>query len=172
MAVQDRDHVRLSGEAALETLDRLRRERNFRDENDRGLAAREGGADRLQINLRLAAAGDAVKQDRRMRRRIIQRGLRSAARRRSARSSTSDSASAMNFSVPCGSRAIACSRSSTKPRFTSARRVGLSSEVWRRRSAAGIGRRQVSRCVEQLRLARRALAQFLDFLRRSGGESD
>ena len=65
MAVQDGDVVRLLGEAALETLDGLRRERDFRNEHDRRLAARERGADRLQINFRFAAAGHAVEQNRR-----------------------------------------------------------------------------------------------------------
>ena len=75
MAVQDRDHVRLRGEAALEALDGLRRERDFRDEHDRRLAARERGADRLQIDFRFAAAGHAVEQNRRMRLGIFQRGF-------------------------------------------------------------------------------------------------
>ena len=61
------------GETALETLDRLRGERDFRDEDDGGLAARERGADRLQINFRFPAAGDAVKQNRRMRFRVGER---------------------------------------------------------------------------------------------------
>ena len=41
MAVQDRDVVLRFGEAALETLDRLRRERDFGDEHDRGAPALE-----------------------------------------------------------------------------------------------------------------------------------
>ena len=73
VAVQDRDHVGLGGEPALETLDRLRGERNFRDEDDGGLAAREGGADGLQINFRFPAAGHAVKQNGRMRFRSFER---------------------------------------------------------------------------------------------------
>ena len=75
MTVQDRNHVRLRGEATLESFDRLRGERDFRDEDDRGLAAREGGADRLQINFRLAAAGHAVEENRRVRFGIFERGF-------------------------------------------------------------------------------------------------
>ena len=77
------------GEAAFETLDRLRGERNFRDEDDRGLAAREGGADRLQINFRFAAAGHAVEENRRMRLRIFERGFDQLAGPRSALRSSS-----------------------------------------------------------------------------------
>ena len=73
MAVQDRDHLLRFGEAALESLDRLRRERNFRDEHDGRFSAREGRTDRLQINLRLAAAGHAVEQNRL---RVFRRGQR------------------------------------------------------------------------------------------------
>ena len=73
MAVQDRDHLLRLGEAALESLDRLRRERNFRNEHDGRFPAREGRTDRLQINLRLPAAGHAVEQNRL---RLFRRGQR------------------------------------------------------------------------------------------------
>ena len=55
MAVQDRDRVLRFGEAAFETLNRLRRQRNFRNENNGGASALERGADGLQINFRFAA---------------------------------------------------------------------------------------------------------------------
>src|ERR1700686_231643 len=64
MAVQDRDRVLRFGETAFEPLDRLRRERNFRDEHNRAMAARERRVNRLQINFGLAAAGHAVQQNR------------------------------------------------------------------------------------------------------------
>ncbi len=73
--MQDRDCVRLGGEAALETLDRLRSKRNFRDEHDRRLAAGERGADRLEIDLRLAASGHAVEENGRVCFRIFERGF-------------------------------------------------------------------------------------------------
>ena len=41
MAVQDRDAVLDFGETALETLDRLRRQRNFRHEHDRSFSSRQ-----------------------------------------------------------------------------------------------------------------------------------
>ena len=47
MAVQYRDRVLRFGEAAFETLNRLRRERDFRDQNNRGASAVERGANRL-----------------------------------------------------------------------------------------------------------------------------
>src|SRR6266446_8472065 len=64
MAVQDRDRVLRFGEATFETLDRLRRERNFRDEHNRAATARERRGNCLQINFGLAAAGHAVQQNR------------------------------------------------------------------------------------------------------------
>jgi hypothetical protein len=59
------------GESAFETLDRLRSQRNFRDENDRVPAAVESGANRLQINFGFPAPSHAVQQNRfcRLRRR-------------------------------------------------------------------------------------------------------
>ena len=64
MTVQNRDHVLPFGKATLESLDRLRRERNFRHEDDCGLASSENGANSLQINFRLPASGHAVEQNR------------------------------------------------------------------------------------------------------------
>ena len=65
MAVQHR-HQRLQragAEPRLEALDGLRRERNFRHEHDRAFALLQGVGDGLQIDLRLAAAGDAVEEE-------------------------------------------------------------------------------------------------------------
>src|SRR5439155_13818592 len=62
MAVQNGDRVMHLGKAALETLDRLWRQRNLRDENDRAATALERGGDRLQIDFRLAAAAHAMHQ--------------------------------------------------------------------------------------------------------------
>ena len=140
MAVKNGDHIRVVGEAALEALDGLRSERDFRHENDRAFAAREGGADRLQINFRLAAAGDAVQEDRRMSCRIFQRASRSTAAPRFARRSSQDRRRRGTLRSRADRARPPSSRSSTKPRFTSARRVELSSEVCARRSAAGDGR--------------------------------
>src|ERR1022692_1996823 len=66
MAVQHgHERLQFSGaESRLESLDRLRRERYFRHEDDRAFAFFERVGDGLQINLRLAAAGDAVEQKR------------------------------------------------------------------------------------------------------------
>jgi len=75
MTVQDGHYVRLRGEAALESLDCLRGQRDFRDEYDRRLAPCERGADRLQINFRFSASGHAVEQNRRMRFGIFECGF-------------------------------------------------------------------------------------------------
>ena len=64
VAVQDRDGFLCGGEARFEALDGLRCERDFRHEHDGGLPAVEHELDGLEVNLRLAAAGDAVEQDR------------------------------------------------------------------------------------------------------------
>ena len=64
MAVQNRDRVLRFGKTALESLHGLRRERNFRNEHDGGFPARQGRADRLQINFRLSAPGHAMQQNR------------------------------------------------------------------------------------------------------------
>ena len=45
--MQHRDRVLRFGETAFEALNRLRRQRNFRYENDRGACAVERGPDRL-----------------------------------------------------------------------------------------------------------------------------
>ena len=65
MAVQHR-HQRLQragAEPRLEALDGLRRERDFRHEDNRALALLQGVGDGLQIDLGLAAAGDAVEEE-------------------------------------------------------------------------------------------------------------
>src|SRR5882757_4106184 len=49
-------------EPRLEPLDGLRRERNFRHEHNRAFALFERVRDGLQIDLRLAGAGDAVQK--------------------------------------------------------------------------------------------------------------
>ena len=67
MAVQHR-HQRLHAaraEPRLEPLDRLRRQRNLRHQHDRAFALLQRVVDRLQVDLRLAAAGDAVQQEHR-----------------------------------------------------------------------------------------------------------
>ena len=63
MTVQNRHAILDFGEAALETLDRLRCERNFRHEHDRILSLLQCDLDRLQINFRFAAAGYAMQQN-------------------------------------------------------------------------------------------------------------
>src|SRR5205823_9851866 len=64
MAMYYADRILRFGKAALETLHCLRRERNFRDEDDRAASVFERCPNRLQINFRLAAASDSVQQDR------------------------------------------------------------------------------------------------------------
>ena len=49
-------------EPRLEPLNRLRRQRNFRHEDDGALALLERVGQRLKINLGLAGAGDAVQK--------------------------------------------------------------------------------------------------------------
>ena len=64
MRVQDR-HERLQfpgTEPRLETLDRLRRQRNFRHQHDGAFPLLQRVRDGLQINFGLAGAGNAVKQ--------------------------------------------------------------------------------------------------------------
>ena len=64
MAVQDgyERAQRAGAEARLEALDRLRRERNLRHQNDCAFALFQRVSKGLEINLGLAAAGDAVEQ--------------------------------------------------------------------------------------------------------------
>ena len=50
-------------EPGLESLDGLRRERNFRHEHDRALALFERMGEGLEIDFRFARTGDAVKQE-------------------------------------------------------------------------------------------------------------
>ena len=49
-------------EFALEALHHLRCERDFRDQEDNSLALLQAGTDQRDVNLCLAAAGNAVKQ--------------------------------------------------------------------------------------------------------------
>ena len=57
------ERLELAGtEARLESFDGLRRERNFRHQHDGALALLERVREGLEINLGLAAAGDAVEQ--------------------------------------------------------------------------------------------------------------
>ena len=65
VAVQDR-HQSLAGaagEARLETLHRLRRQRNLRHQHNGPSPLKQGVGDGLQIDLRLAAAGHAVEEE-------------------------------------------------------------------------------------------------------------
>ena len=62
MAVQHGDADFLPDEARAEMLDRLRRERDFRHEDERAFSRARAPGDGLQIDLGLAAAGDAVEQ--------------------------------------------------------------------------------------------------------------
>ena len=57
------DFVLGGGEAGFEALDGLRGEGNLRHEHDGGLPALEDELDGLEVNLGLAAAGDAVKEE-------------------------------------------------------------------------------------------------------------
>ena len=120
--MQDCDHVLRFRETAFETLDRLRRERNFRDEHDGSLAPRQRELDRLQINFRFSAPGHAVQQESvshfRRGQRFLDRGSAAVCSAFSARFVV-----AMNCSSACGSRCTASSRISMNPRFSSARNV-------------------------------------------------
>ena len=64
MRVQDRhERLQFAGtEPCFESLDRLRRERNFRHEHNCALALFERVGKGLEIDLGLAAAGDTVEQ--------------------------------------------------------------------------------------------------------------
>ena len=64
MAVQNRDQClqRAGTKTGFESLDGLWRERNFRDEHNGAFALCERVSDGLQIDLGLAAAGDAVQK--------------------------------------------------------------------------------------------------------------
>ena len=64
MAVQNRDErLKLAGtEPRLESLDGLRRERNFRHEHNGAFALLQRMFDGLEINLGLAGTGDAVEK--------------------------------------------------------------------------------------------------------------
>src|ERR1039458_1633280 len=66
MAVQDGDErLQFAGtEPCFESLDRLRRERNFRHEHNRALALFERVRDGLQVNFGFAGTGDAVQKER------------------------------------------------------------------------------------------------------------
>ena len=64
MAVQHGDRVLRFGKTAFETLHRLGRKRNFRDENNRTASPFERGTNCLQINFSLPTAGNAMEQDR------------------------------------------------------------------------------------------------------------
>ena len=66
MAVQHRHHraQRAGTEPGLEPLDRLRGQRNLRHQDDAALAALQCVGQGLQIDLRLAAAGHPVQQER------------------------------------------------------------------------------------------------------------
>ena len=61
-AVQHRHRVARAGEPALEPLDRLRRQGNLRHQHERAPTLRARHRDGLQVDLRLAAAGDPVQQ--------------------------------------------------------------------------------------------------------------
>ena len=65
VAVQDGDQgpQPALGEARFESLDRLRRERDFRDQDNRAFALLQGVGEGLQIDFGLAAAGDAVEEE-------------------------------------------------------------------------------------------------------------
>ena len=63
MAVQHGHARLLPGKAGAKALHRLRRQRDLRHQHQRGAARRHHLRDRLQIDLRLAAAGHAVQQD-------------------------------------------------------------------------------------------------------------
>ncbi len=62
VAVEHGDALAALGEAGLEALDGLRGEADFGDEDERGLALLEDPGDGLEIDLRLAAAGDTVEE--------------------------------------------------------------------------------------------------------------
>ena len=65
VAVENGDEgLELAGvEPGLESLDRLRRERDFRDQDDCTLTLRKGVGDGLEINFGLPRAGDAVEEE-------------------------------------------------------------------------------------------------------------
>ena len=64
MTVQNSDVILRLGEPAFEAFHRLRRKRDFRNENNGRTSAVERRADRLQINFRFAGTRDAVEQNR------------------------------------------------------------------------------------------------------------
>src|SRR5207248_10791484 len=64
MTVQHGNRILRFGKTAFETLYRLRRERNFRNQHDRGVPAIERRPNGLQINFSLAGPGHAVEQNR------------------------------------------------------------------------------------------------------------
>ncbi len=65
MAVQHGDECaeRAGTEPGLKALHRLRRQRDFRHEDDRAFSLLEGVGEGLQINLSFSAAGDAVEEE-------------------------------------------------------------------------------------------------------------
>ena len=83
-------HRERHGEARRETGDQLRRQRDLRHQHERLLAALHDGVDRAQVDLGLAAARDAVQQERRVAARgggnrldrvtLLRRGLRPGTR--------------------------------------------------------------------------------------------
>ena len=64
MTMEHRDPILYRRETALEALDRLRRQRNFRHQHQSRLAAVQGEGDRLEIDLGFAAAGHPMQEDR------------------------------------------------------------------------------------------------------------
>ena len=64
MTMQNRNHILCFGETALEAFDRLRRQGNFRNEDDRAATAFERRSDSLKINFSFSATGYAVQQNR------------------------------------------------------------------------------------------------------------
>ena len=64
MTVQNSDVVLRLGEPAFEAFHRLRRKRDFGDENNCRASVVERPADGLQINFRFAGTRDAVEQNR------------------------------------------------------------------------------------------------------------
>ena len=72
MTVKHRDLSSVVGKATFKALNRLRRETDFRHQNQRGFPCIQHAGDGLKIDLRLTTASDTMKKDRLRIRRLLQ----------------------------------------------------------------------------------------------------
>ena len=132
------------GEVGAQPVDDRRRERDLRHEQQRRAARREARRDRLDVDRGLAAAGDAVEQDRRrvaVARWRRGRGARAAAW--AARQARTGRPGAAHACGPVGQRAVAA-RSRT-----SARTQAAPHEPGDRRRPVALGQRPGRRAVDR-----------------------